>query len=256
MPTSSHLLLVDDDPEMRVIVAMLGRRAGLLVMGCPDVPSAWEELQQQRPDLLLVDINLPGASGAELCRMVRLAPALATLPIAVFGQWSMPQDIAAGLSAGAEFLLLKDLVCRPADWERRLREILTRAHGQPPARSLGYHPDGRSSPPAVDWLAILHRILRHPVLASIGFEVLRVILCRALEQVFPEDPIAGPIANGLLLGEFGLDSYRLPSPLPADTVADLFISVLDQLECLIGTDACVPIRQTLRDPGSTGHRTH
>ena len=117
------LLLVDDSVEMGVIVASLGKRAGWEVRVCPDAETAWTALSEGRPDLVLLDVNLPGVSGPEWLRRVRAAPDFADLPVALYTHWGLANDVAAGLDAGADFVFDKDLAARPADWQRRLKEI-------------------------------------------------------------------------------------------------------------------------------------
>src|SRR6516164_2597201 len=135
--TPPLLLLVDDVQEIQFIVQRLGKRAGYTVVCYPDVPAAWQCLQAllsaptdppaPLPDLLLLDLNLPGLSGLELCRRLRQTPQLAELPVAWFTQSDSSEDIAAGLGAGADFVVDKELVTRPDDWAKRIEEILALA---------------------------------------------------------------------------------------------------------------------------------
>src|SRR5438094_940363 len=78
---SPVLLLVDDIPELGLIVQRLGRCCGYTVVHCLRAEEAWDYLQEARPDLLLLDINLPGMSGLELRRLVRTTARLADLPV-------------------------------------------------------------------------------------------------------------------------------------------------------------------------------
>src|SRR5437870_12722355 len=117
---SSCLLLVDDSPEIGVIVERFSRSAGHQASSRTDVTSAWDYLSRTRPDLVVLDVNLPGESGLVLCRRIRAAPGLAKLPIAIFSHWDRPEDIAAGLRAGADFVLSKELLCSPDDWRIRV----------------------------------------------------------------------------------------------------------------------------------------
>src|SRR5438270_380901 len=55
------LLLVDDAPEMAALVRALAARAGCEVVACGDAGAAWAALQARRPDLVLLDVNPPGA---------------------------------------------------------------------------------------------------------------------------------------------------------------------------------------------------
>ena len=118
------ILVVDDAAELGAIVNLLGRRAGHEVVLCADAPAGWEFLRQRQPDLVLVDHNLPGVSGLELCRMIRATPALAALPLALFGHWHLSHDLLTGLQCGVDFMVSKDLITDPEVWQTRLREIL------------------------------------------------------------------------------------------------------------------------------------
>src|SRR5262249_1726549 len=125
------LLLVDDMPEIALIAQRLSQRAGYEMVSAGNASTGWEHLQKIRPDLLLLDLNLPGVGGAELCRRIRDNQEFRQLPIALFTHWDRPEDIAAGLEAGAEYVVSKDLLCQPEGWRRRLDEILTRANRRP-----------------------------------------------------------------------------------------------------------------------------
>ena len=118
------LLVVDDAPEIVRLVEWLGRRQGYEVRSAGDVQAAWQTLQEWRPDLVLLDLNLPGDNGLVLCRRLRQASELASLPVALFGDWQRSDDIAEGLEAGIDFMIAKDLLCRPDEWQARLQEIL------------------------------------------------------------------------------------------------------------------------------------
>ena len=79
------------------------------------------------PDLVLVDINLPGVSGLDLVRRLRATPTLAALPVAIFSATDRPDEVQAGLEAGADFVLSKDLLGSPTAWLGRIEELLTEA---------------------------------------------------------------------------------------------------------------------------------
>jgi PAS domain S-box-containing protein len=121
-----RILLVEDLPEIGLIVQRLGRHAGYAITWLTTAEKAWDHLQQEssRPDLLLLDIHLPGMSGVELCRRLRSTPALARLKVALFSQVDRPEAVAAGRDAGANFVLSKALLSRPAAWQRRLQQML------------------------------------------------------------------------------------------------------------------------------------
>jgi PAS domain S-box-containing protein len=122
----ARILLVEDMQEIGLVAQHLGRRAGHHVAWVTSAEAAWDYLRgpDRRPDLLLLDIHLPGMSGVELCRRLRATPELAGLTVALFSQVDRPEALAAARDAGANFVLSKDLLSRPVGWQRRLQAIL------------------------------------------------------------------------------------------------------------------------------------
>jgi len=216
-----QLLLVDDSAEVAFIVRHLGRRAGLDIVARADAELAWQYVQESRPDLVLLDINLPGASGLDYCRWLRAAPPTRTLPVALLSHWQRPEDIAAGLEAGGDFVLSKDLLCQPDDWRQRLTEILD---------SIA----GRRAPITLPWSGApaarrFDQTVRGPLVGRLGVEVTRIMLQRAVRQCDPTG--AGLSPDGL-----GLNLDRTDAP-TAPRVAAAFA---EQLWRLLGTPASVP----------------
>ena len=133
--TKSRLLLVDDDPDLGLVVRVLTRRDGYDLTHHLDAESAWAGLDAARPDLILLDVNLPGTSGLDFLRRLRASPH-ARQAVALFVQPALTQDIVAGWAAGADYLVSKDLVTRPDAWKKRLDEILAHLHGRAFGTSL------------------------------------------------------------------------------------------------------------------------
>jgi CheY-like chemotaxis protein len=224
------VLLVDDSPEMGILVTSLGIRAGYETACRADVPSAWDYLKEERPDLILLDVHLPGVEGLELCRRMRATPHLADLPIALFSQWSLSPDIAAGLDAGVDFLVSKDLVGRPAEWRSRLDEILPAEHGQRRNHSLGWRLEANPPPVPSPWVATLNHALDQPCWRKIDGEVLRRVLQRALRHVFP----GGDARDWIGHDGWSLRPEQAP---PHDIAIALIASLAEQVWRLLGTEA-------------------
>lgn len=125
-PRSARILLVEDMPEIALITQRIGQRAGHEMIWLPSAEVAWDHLQkpENRPDLVLLDIHLPGMTGLDLCKKLRATPGLSDLTIALFSQLDQPEAVAAGQSAGANYVLSKDLLCIAGAWQRQIGDIL------------------------------------------------------------------------------------------------------------------------------------
>jgi PAS domain S-box-containing protein len=115
------ILLVEDMPDMGLIVQKLAQRGGHHLVWVKTAEEAWDYLQDEHPDLVLLDIHLPGMSGVELCRRLHLNGQ--DQVIALFTQGN--EDEAWAQTIGARFLLSKDLLCQPEAWLSRMKEIIT-----------------------------------------------------------------------------------------------------------------------------------
>jgi CheY-like chemotaxis protein len=230
------LLLVDDSAEVAFIVGHLCRRAGMQVVPRADAELAWAYLQETRPDLVLVDIHLPGADGCQFCRMLRSTPGMADLPVALLSQWQRPEDIAAGLSAGADLMLSKDLLCRPAEWQRRLGEILAWIPGRRPPVSLRWQGTWTDVRPLAEKF---DRLLHGWVAGRLGVEVLPVLLNRALERA--QQPSSRWLAGDML----GLDIERLTREASVEALRAVIAAFAEQLWFMVGTVDSAPFREAL-----------
>jgi CheY-like chemotaxis protein len=241
------LLLVDDSPELGVIVAALGKRPA---RGVPydtecqaDVAGAWRYLQDHRPDLILLDVNLPGVSGLELCRRLRAAPEPERFVIALFCHEALSSDIAAGLEAGVDFLMPKELVSRPAQWHRRLSEILLSPYSQRRGRSLGWG-TGILPRPVPHWVDGVNGALGHPSLRQVGSEVLAVILRRALAQAFAQQARFPCLLDG---NEARLIADSVPFSDQPEIVVGFVVALAEQMWCVLGTEASAAFRTALSE---------
>jgi PAS domain S-box-containing protein len=119
-----RIVLVEDQADVAMVIQKLGKRDGLDIIWFPTAEEAWDYLQFQDPDLMLLDVNLPGISGVELCRRIRTLAHLKETPVAMFTPDQEPEQQAEYREAGADFFLTKDLLCQPAAWQRRIQELL------------------------------------------------------------------------------------------------------------------------------------
>ena len=97
-----RLLLVEDNEFNSDALGRLLTRRGFTVLVAPDGPAALELAERERPDLILLDIGLPGMDGHEVAREMRLRPATAEIPIIALTAHATPSDRAAALEAGCD----------------------------------------------------------------------------------------------------------------------------------------------------------
>jgi signal transduction histidine kinase len=96
-----RLMLVDDTPENLGLLNSMLSDQGLLLQSFPSGELAWRAAQRQAPDLVLLDISMPGMNGYELCARFRAAPLLADVPIIFLTAMTDVRDKLRGFELGA-----------------------------------------------------------------------------------------------------------------------------------------------------------
>lgn len=117
--STAKILVVEDDPSIRRVVALALKSGGYAeVKEVADGVAALEAAYRMRPDLVLLDIMLPGMDGFEVCRRFRANPETASLAIVMLTARGAERDIVSGLDAGAN-----DYVTKPFSKEVLLARI-------------------------------------------------------------------------------------------------------------------------------------
>lgn len=119
---SARILVVDDDPEIVHLFTYALRRAGYQVEGALDGQTALEHARQAPPDLIILDVMMPGIDGYEVARQLRAEAATATIPIVMLTARALIADQVEGLQAGANSYLVKPVT--PSVLVNKVREIL------------------------------------------------------------------------------------------------------------------------------------
>jgi len=121
-----HILVVEDDPDLRALLLSSLRRSGFRATGAGNGVEMSEVLASAPVDLVLLDVMLPGRSGFELCRDIR---ARGRLPVILLTALGASSDRVVGLELGAD-----DYIVKPADPREmiaRIRAVLRRAEAVP-----------------------------------------------------------------------------------------------------------------------------
>jgi diguanylate cyclase (GGDEF)-like protein len=128
-----RVLVVDDDPQFLQLVSAVLRSDGMAVSTLSDGLQVLDALQQNRPDLLILDILLPGFSGFDLCRMLRTTPEWQELPIVFVTASSSAQSRIAAYQAKAD-----DYLQKPVVREELLARVRVRVERARLMREKGY----------------------------------------------------------------------------------------------------------------------
>jgi putative two-component system response regulator len=129
------VLIAEDDIANQALLARLLERAGYRSFAVGDGREALRAAIQEKPDLVLLDIGLPGLDGLDVCRRLRAEPSTVALPIILVTGQTASRDVVAGLDAGAD-----DFVRKPYDQEElmaRVRSVLRLARAT--AEVVGAH---------------------------------------------------------------------------------------------------------------------
>lgn len=117
----ASVLLVEDDPTARAALNLALSRQGHQVTACATAEEGLSRLRSSRPEILVLDVMLPGMNGVELCRLLRRDE---TLPIILLTALGDELDVVTGLDAGADDYVVKPV--EPRVLGARIRAVLRR----------------------------------------------------------------------------------------------------------------------------------
>lgn len=115
------LLLVEDDPEVRLVLKLALEDEGYVVREAADGNTGLVQFRSEPPDLVLLDLRLPDMRGLDVCRQLR---AESKVPIIIVTAQTDTHDLVAGLEAGADDYVTKPVV--PKALAARIRALLRR----------------------------------------------------------------------------------------------------------------------------------
>ncbi len=121
MPLTKHILLVDDEKRIREVVEYALVKSGYRVTALAEGEPVLDLMTSDPPDLVVLDITLPGVDGLELCRRIR---ARSTTPVLFLSARSDEVDRIVGLELGGDDYLVKPF--SPRELVARVRAVLRR----------------------------------------------------------------------------------------------------------------------------------
>ncbi len=128
MTDRPRLLLVDDEPTILKMVSKRLELEGFAVLTAMDGREALAKAQAERPDLLVLDLMLPGLNGYEICATLKQDPRYRKLPIILFTARTQAKDEHQGLACGADAFVRKPF---------RAQELLDAIHRLLPSSAAG-----------------------------------------------------------------------------------------------------------------------
>jgi len=117
-----RILIVDDDPPSVKMIGFLLREEGYTILTASSGPEALRLLNEEMPDLVILDVMMPGMDGLEVCRRIRRSTDLPIIFLSARGEAS---DRVAGLDVGADDYLPKPF--EPSELLARVRAVMRRA---------------------------------------------------------------------------------------------------------------------------------
>ena len=127
-PMARTILVVDDDPHIRQLLVFALGKAGLATLEAGVGGAALAMVERHRPDLIVLDINMPRVDGLEVCRRVR---ATGDVPILFLSSRDDEIDRVLGIELGADDYVVKPF--SPREVTARVMAILRRTAARPPA---------------------------------------------------------------------------------------------------------------------------
>src|SRR3954466_7516698 len=130
---STSILIVEDDPDIAALVARYLDKAGYATDRAAGGRDALRLVEQNTPDLIVLDLMLPHVNGLEVCRLLRSNDATAAIPVIMLTARAEESDRIVGLELGADDSRANPF--SPNELAARVRALLRRAQRAPAAAS-------------------------------------------------------------------------------------------------------------------------
>ena len=175
---TARVLVVDDDPALAEMLGIVLRAEGFEPAFVSDGDAALGAFRREKPDVVLLDLMLPGTDGIEVCRQIRAESGVSIIMLTAKGD---TPDVVLGLESGADDYIIKPF--KPKELVARVRARLRTHDGEPESLTIGPADD----PVAIDVQG--HAVTRDGkaiALTPLEFDLL-VALARRPQAVFTRE---------------------------------------------------------------------
>ncbi len=125
----AHILIADDDELIAELASQVLIDAGHACGWVTSGEDAWKVISKRRPDVMLLDQDMPGMSGVTLLRKIRQSPKFYDLPVVMFTAMSGVEDESQAIYAGAQDFVRKPF--DPRSLTSRIQRVLSKTRDRP-----------------------------------------------------------------------------------------------------------------------------
>lgn len=118
----TRIMVVDDEVGALTLIGIMLERGGFEVIKAGDAYSALDLLSTETPDMIILDVMMPGMDGIELCRQIRAASPTQNTPVLILSARGDAEAVQQGMAAGADDYLSKPILHH--DLISKVRELL------------------------------------------------------------------------------------------------------------------------------------
>jgi CheY-like chemotaxis protein len=130
-PSSPSLLIVDDYPDALDVWGIYLRAEGFTVLTASDGQSAFAEAVREKPDVIIMDLELPGKSGYEVARDLKARPDTRAIPLIAATGYSHVKQLDLARASGFDAVMVKP--CDPQSLVAEIRRLLRKPQKTPAA---------------------------------------------------------------------------------------------------------------------------
>ncbi|MFH2084482.1 MAG: response regulator [Candidatus Omnitrophota bacterium] len=103
----AKILVVDDDSKIQMVIRIMLQKKGYDVRCASSGIEAFQEIPEYRPDLILLDVMMPGMDGYEVCRKLKSSESTKDLPVIMLTALGMGEDFEKAIENGADWYIVK-----------------------------------------------------------------------------------------------------------------------------------------------------